>query len=73
MLLMGRGRPREHPKGIPMGDDVISGEKAPLGRIVCHFRLRMRTLKENPSVSRDILSHPVAMVLVLLYYILHYY
>ena len=48
MLLMERGRPREHPKGIPMGDDVISGEKAPLGRIVCNFRLRMRTLKEKP-------------------------
>jgi hypothetical protein len=31
-----------------MGDDVISGEKAPLGQIFCNFRLRMRTLKEKP-------------------------
>ena len=50
-MVIGSGRPREHPKG-PSGhvtpvpgealwvifDDVISGEKAPLGRILRNFR-----------------------------------
>ena len=51
---------RESPTG-----DVISGQKAPLGRI-------LRT-KGTPKESRDLWSLPVAMVLVLLYYILYYY
>ena len=40
-----RGRPKEPPtsRGNPMADDVTSGEKAPLGRILYNFRLRMRT------------------------------
>ena len=45
MLLIGRRRPRKHPptsRGSPMGDDVISGQKFPLGRILRNFRLRMR-------------------------------
>ena len=69
-----RGRPREHPQlpvpvptsgGSPTFDDVTSGEKAPLGWILCNFRLRMRAPKEPPSGSCDLRSLPVAMVLVL--------
>jgi hypothetical protein len=37
--VIGRGRPREPLNGI--SDDVISGEKVPLGRIMRNFRLRM--------------------------------
>ena len=66
ILLIGRRRPREHPKGT-------SGEKAPLGRILRNLWLRMRTPKGTPKSSRDLMSLPVAMVLVLLYYILYYY
>jgi len=45
MLLIGRGRPRKHPSF----DDVTSGKKAPLGRILRNFRLRMRTpFQGNP-------------------------
>ena len=50
---------------------VTSGQKAPLGRILCNFRLRMRTHKGTPKGSRDLRSLPVAMVLVLLYYIFY--
>jgi hypothetical protein len=56
-------------------DDVTSSEKAPQGQILRNFPLRMRT-PSTPSGSRDIrdlLSLPVVMVLVLLYYILYYY
>ena len=46
--VIGRGRPREHPKGLykksPMGDDVTSGQKAPLGWILRNFRLRIHVL-----------------------------
>jgi FlaA1/EpsC-like NDP-sugar epimerase len=40
-----------------MGDDVTSGQKALLWRILRNFRLRIRT----PKGSRDIRSLPVAM------------
>jgi hypothetical protein len=49
-------------RGSPMGD-FISGQKAPLGRILRNFRLCMRTLKGTPKRSRDLRSLPVAMVL----------
>ena len=75
-----------HPRKPPSGScdrrslrvtfhSVISYEKAPLGRILRNFRLRMRTpFQGSSSGSRDqIRSLPVAMVLVLLYYILYYY
>jgi hypothetical protein len=72
------------PKGTPKGSrdlgslrvtfhNVISGQKAPLGRILRNFRLRMRRPNGTPKGSRDLRSLPVAMVLVLLYYILYYY
>jgi hypothetical protein len=32
-----------------LGDDVTSGEKAPLGRILRNFRLLMRTPLPSPS------------------------
>jgi hypothetical protein len=35
--------------------NVTSGQKAPLGRILCNFRLRMRTHKGTPSGLRDFL------------------
>ena len=44
------------------------GEKVPLGRTLCNFWLCMCT----PKGSSDLWSLPVAMVLVLLYYILYY-
>ena len=54
--------------------DVISGQKALLGRILRKFRLHMSTLfgtsKGIPSGSRDLRSQ-VAMIQ--LYYILYYY
>jgi len=48
-------------------DDVTSGEKVPIGRILRNFRLRMRAphLREPPLGSRDLRSLPVVMVLVL--------
>ena len=60
MLLIGRGRPREHHKGtsdriLPIGD-FISDQKAQLRRILCNVRLRMRAPKEYPSGSRDLWS-----------------
>ena len=54
-------------------DDVISGQKAPLGWILRNIWLRMRTLKGAMTASRDLRSLPVAMILLLLYYILYYY
>ena len=49
------------PKGIPWGhvtfDDVTSGEKSPLGCILCNFRLRMCTPhppKGTPSWWHDV-------------------
>jgi hypothetical protein len=56
---IGRGRHRKHARshifqGKPYGvrfDDVISGEKAPLGRIL---RIRIPHPKEPPSGSRDV-------------------
>ena len=39
---------------VSLGDDVTSGEKAPLGRILRNFRLLMRT--PLPSPSGDLLS-----------------
>ena len=53
--------------------NVTSGQKAPLGRILRNFQLRMRTPKGTPKGSRDLWSLPVALVLVLPYYILYYY
>ena len=53
--------------------NVTSSQKSPLGRILRSSRLRMHTPKETPKVSRDLWSLPVAMVLVLLYYMLYYY
>ena len=34
---------------VSLGDDVTSGEKAPLGRILRNFRLLMRTPLPSPS------------------------
>ena len=53
--------------------NVTSGQKAPLGRILRNFWLRMRTPKGTPKESRDLWSLPVAMVLVLLYYLYYNY
>ena len=59
--------------------NVTSGQKAPLWRILCNFRLRLRahkrTLFGTPKGTPFGVSWPllVAMVLVLLYYILYYY
>ena len=53
--------------------NVTSSQKAPLGWILHNFWLRIRTLKGTPKGSRDIWLLPVAMVLALLYSILHYY
>ena len=52
-------------------DDVTSGEKAPIGRILRNFRLCMRAPhpREPPLGSRVLWSLPVAMTLLLLYYI----
>jgi hypothetical protein len=66
-----------------------SGEKAPLGRILRNFRLRIRTPipplrvtfghygvtfhNVTSGQNAPLRSLPVAMVLVLLYYILYYY
>jgi hypothetical protein len=41
--------------------DIISGQKAPLGRILRNFRLYMRTPKGTPKGSRDLRSLPVAL------------
>ena len=38
------------------------------GRILCNFRLRMRTPEGTPKGSRDLRSLPVAMVLYYIYY-----
>jgi hypothetical protein len=46
--------------------NVTSGQKSPLGRALRNLRLRMRTPNGTPKGSL-----PVAMVLVLLYYILY--
>ena len=54
-------------------DNVTTCQKAPLGRILRNFQLRMRTYKGTTSGSRDLRSLPLAMVLVLLYYIVYYY
>jgi hypothetical protein len=43
----------------------VRGCCTPLGRILCNFRLRKRTLNGTPKVTS------VALVLVLMYYILH--
>ena len=56
-----------------MFDDIISGQKEPLGWILRNFRLCMCTPKGTPNGSRDLRSLPVIIVLVLLYYILYYY
>ena len=53
--------------------NVTSSGKAPLGRILRKLWLHMRIHKETPKESRDLWSLPVAMVLVLLYYMLYYY
>ena len=78
MLLIGRGRPREHPREPRRSlrvtfYNVTSGEKAPIRRILRNFRLGMPTPKGTPRASLDLRSLPVAMVLVLLYYTLYYY
>jgi hypothetical protein len=39
-----------------MADDVISGENASLGRILCNFELRMRTSK-GTSVTTYVTFH----------------
>ena len=72
-MVIGCVRRREHPKdtservtwpAVTTGD-VNSSQKSPLGKILCNFRLRMRTLKG----SSDLRSHPVAMLLLYsLYY-----
>ena len=59
--------PREPRRGHVTFDDVTSYEKTPLGRILRNFRLRMRTSKGTPSGYLG--SLPVAIVLVLLYYL----
>ena len=59
MLNIGRGHPREHPTifhGKPYGLWRHFRLKAPLGRIVCNFRLRMRTPKGTSSGSRYLRS-----------------
>ena len=87
MILIGRGGPREHPptsrgKGPTRADIAqlpvahahtpstpfghYGGYCATSGCACAHIR-------EHPKGSRDLRSLPVAMVLVLLYYILHYY
>ena len=74
-LCMRAPHPSKEPwRGHVTFNDVISGEKAPLGRIIRNFRLRMRKPfhPHPPSGSRDRRSLPVAMVFVLLYYILYY-
>ena len=48
--------------------NVTSSQKAPLGRILRNFRLRMRTPFHPFWVMWPFRSLPVAMVLVLLYY-----
>jgi hypothetical protein len=54
--------PREPRRGHVTFDDITSGEKAPLGRILRTFRLRMRTpFQGNPLWLRYLRSHPVAM------------
>jgi hypothetical protein len=68
MLNIGRGRLREHPKGTsdhtcahsfhPLRVSfhyVTSGQKALLGRILCNFRLPMRTHKGTPKKAQNIL------------------
>ena len=67
-----------HPVEPPQGSRelcslVISGQKAPLGRILGNFRLCMRTHKGTTKGSRDLRSFSVAIVLELLYYIVYYY
>jgi hypothetical protein len=61
MISIGRGRPREHPpsisRGSPMGDDVTSGQKAPLGRILRRFRLRRRTQFHRMDIAQLSVSH----------------
>jgi len=54
-----RGRPREHPQ-LPVPGEALC---VTFDRIFSNFRLPMRAPK-------DLRSLPVAMVLVLLYYIL---
>jgi hypothetical protein len=60
--VIGRGRPREHTRALPLTwlpvpvealrvtfDDVISGQKDPVGRILRNFRLPMRTPFQESS------------------------
>ena len=45
-------------QGNPMGDDVTSGQKAPLGRILHNFWLCMRAPKGTPfGTSNGTLGH----------------
>jgi hypothetical protein len=84
--IIGRGRPREHPKST---SDHVTFRGSPTGDVWWrHFRWKgpnradiapllvahAHTLpRGHPSGSRDLRSLPVAMVLVLLYYILYDY
>jgi hypothetical protein len=47
--------------------------KGPTRAILRNFRFRMCTSKGIPKGSRDLWSLPLAMILVLLHFILHYY
>ena len=53
--VIGRGRRREHPNQHCLL----------LLRVLCNFRLRMRTPKGTLNGSSDLWSHPVAMLLLL--------
>ena len=50
-------------RGRPTGD-IISAQKAPVGRILRNFRLHMHTRKGTPKVSRDLRSLPVALLVM---------
>ena len=55
-----RGRQREHPRTLPKGSRDLRSL-----RVLHNFRLRMRTSKRNRKGSKDLRSHPVAMLLLL--------